>query len=170
PRGRGGTAPGYAPGDPRALGIGVDGGVGGGESLDVLMARQTRLEALIAEGPADVGMSEFQSLKAELAETINQIYQSVYSQAQQGGVGAPFGEGEFGNVTEDGFRDAGMDMDMLREALTIESKIELNANIRLVVDGRTLANVVKQYLFADLQDASSAALGGGGGGYVIEGE
>lgn len=159
PRGRGGTAPGYGPDGPPAA----------GESIEVLQARQARLEALIEQGPADVGMQEFQSLKVELQDTISQIYQAVSSQARTGGVGAAFGEDEFGKITEGGFRDAGMDMDMLREALTIESKIELNANIRLVVDGRTLANVVKQYLFADLQDASNAALGGGGGGYVIEG-
>jgi TP901 family phage tail tape measure protein len=55
------------------------------------------------------------------------------------------------------------------EAFQLENRIELNANIRLVVDGRTLANVVKQYLFEDLVSATDRSLGGGGG-YVIEGE
>jgi hypothetical protein len=58
-------------------------------------------------------------------------------------------------------------VDQLREALTVQSKIELNANIRLVVDGRTLANIVKQYLFEDLTSAANKSAGTGGGQYVV---
>jgi len=51
--------------------------------------------------------------------------------------------------------------------LTIQNKIELNANIRLVVDGRTLANIVKQYLFEDLVSAADKVSGTGSGDYVV---
>ena len=62
--------------------------------------------------------------------------------------------------------DTGL-VDQLREALTIQNKIELNANIRLVVDGRTLANIVKQYLFEDLVSAADRTTGTGSGDYVL---
>jgi hypothetical protein len=60
-------------------------------------------------------------------------------------------------------------LEQIRDTFQLENKIELSANIRLVVDGRTLANVVKEYLFSDLVTATDRALGGGSGGYIIEG-
>jgi TP901 family phage tail tape measure protein len=72
-------------------------------------------------------------------------------------------------VSTTGQPDAEAIVQGFQEAFQLENKIELNASIRLVVDGRTLANVVKQYLFTDLVQATDRSLGGGGG-YVIEAE
>jgi hypothetical protein len=124
------------------------------EELNLTIADyQGALEA----GPRETGIKEHISLQADLVDLTAQrddlLQQIAMTQMGQGLGMAPQGDVSI--------------VDQLREALTIQNKIELNANIRLVVDGRTLANIVKQYLFEDLVGEASKSLGGGGGNYVV---
>jgi TP901 family phage tail tape measure protein len=161
----------------------VPGGGGGGTSFEELFNQMVEaqeeaepgtiasLEAQLEElnltiadyqgalelGPKETGIREHISLQADLVDLTAQrddlLQQIAMTQMGQG-----LGMAAQGDVSI---------VDQLREALTIQNKIELNANIRLVVDGRTLANIVKQYLFEDLVGEASKSLGGGGGNYVV---
>ena len=131
--------------------------------LQALRDRVDRLDALVDLGAreAGVGVQDYAALKEE-AEVARGEYQSAFYQAVRdtnmgmggGAVGAPQA-------------DAEAIVQSFQEAFQLENKIELNANIRLVVDGRTLANIVKQYLFEDLVGEASKSIGGGGGNYVV---
>lgn len=83
------------------------------------------------------------------------------------GVAQVGGDGAVGGIQEP--LTAETIAQVFADVFQLENRIELNANIRLTVDGRTLANVVKQYLFEDLVQATDRSIGGGGG-YVIEGQ
>jgi len=131
-------------------------------SLQALKDRVDRLDALVDLGAreAGVGVQDYAALKEE-AEVARGDYMSAFYQAVREtnmGVGGPAGTPQV---------DSEAIVQSFQEAFQIENKIELNANIRLVVDGRTLANVVKQYLFEDLVGEASKSLGGGGGNYVV---
>jgi TP901 family phage tail tape measure protein len=141
-----------------------DGAVEPVSVLEGLEARLAQLDATIAGyqgllemGPKELGMQEFLASQQDLAgletERDDLLQQIALTQMGQG-----LGITAVGDVSI---------ADQLREALTIQNKIELNANIRLVVDGRTLANIVKQYLFEDLVSASDKVSGTGSGDYVI---
>ncbi len=114
-------------------------------------------QALLEMGPKELGMQEFLASQQDLvgltSEREDLLQQIALTQLGQGLGITPVGDV---SVAE-----------QLREALTIQNKIELNANIRLVVDGRTLASIVKQYLFEDLVSAADKTTGTGSGDYVI---
>lgn len=121
-----------------------------------LQEYMTREGALPSEQLITSVATQIEQLEAEREEILTKLAQQQIGQ-------------QLGLVQ--GAETAEMDtLEALREALTIQNKIELNANIRLTIDGRTIANVVKQYLFEDLQDASNRSFGSGGGSYIIEGE
>jgi len=112
---------------------------------------------LLEMGPEALGMHEYLATQDELQQAELQktaLLEQIAMAQLSGGLG----------LTPTG--DVNM-VDQLREALTIQNKIELNANIRLVVDGRTLANIVKQYLFEDLVSAADKVSGTGSGDYVV---
>lgn len=136
--------------------------------LQALKDRVDRLDTLVELGPKEFGMQEYLALRGE-AEVARGEYQAAFYQAvRETNLGGGAIAGAVGGITTPQL-DADTIAQSFQEVFQLENKIELNASIRLVVDGRTLANVVKQYLFTDLVQATDRSLGGGGG-YVIEAE
>jgi len=137
--------------------------------LQALKDKVDRLDALVELGAreAGVGVQDYAALKDD-AEVARGDYMAAFYQAVKetnlgaGGVGT-------GDLTAQEPVTTESIVQSFQEAFQLENTIELNASIRLVVDGRTLASVVKQYLFEDLVQAADRSLGGGSG-YVIEAE
>jgi TP901 family phage tail tape measure protein len=112
------------------------------------------------------GQFHLQELTAQYRQIANNM-QAVTDRFLVGDGAAPGVVGVSGGVQEP--LTAESIAQTFADVFQLENTIELNASIRLVVDGRTLANVVKEYLFTDLVQATDRSLGGGGG-YVIEAE
>ena len=125
--------------------------------LAALNAQIADYSKVVAMGPEELGMQEYLATQYDLREAEKEKA-SVLEQIALTQLGAGLGIEAMGDVSI---------ADQLREALSIQNKIELNASIRLVVDGRTLANIVKQYLFEDLVTASDKVTGTGSGDYVV---
>lgn len=125
--------------------------------LAALNAAILDFQTVIAMGPEELGMQEIIASQADLAR-LETERDELLKQIAQTSVGGALGIEATSEMSV---------ADQLREALTIQNKIEFNTNIRLVVDGRTLASIIKQYLYEDLVSAADKTTGTGSGDYVI---
>lgn len=137
--------------------------------LQALKDTVDRLDALVELGAreAGVGVQDYAALKDEADAARGEYMDAFYQAVKEVNMGTDI-TGAGGLTTQEPVTIESI-VQSFQEAFQLENTIELNASIRLIVDGRTLANVVKQYLFTDLVQAVDRSMGGGSG-YVIEAE